>query len=307
VSTRPRHAREAARALVIGAASAPPGEACERGHEAPRGSPREAEREQRAEGEEPLYGAVDDGALDVRLPRHARKERETYLDCGLLCRGFARIRCGTCEESRLVGFSCEGRGFCPSCLGRRMCRAAANLIEQVLPEAALRQWVLTFPSPWRARLPHDGELLGALTRIFVESVSSFHAKRASARRSAEGKTGAVAVIQRISSDLRSNPHHHVVFLDGVYREEGASLVWTELGHLKTREVGEVLEHAVLRMSRHLRRRGLLGRGSPRRERPSTARFHVEIAAARGARAPVRTPARRRGRAARAPLDAPFGP
>jgi hypothetical protein len=28
-----------------------------------------------------------------------------------------------------------------------MCRAAANLIENVLPEVALRQWVLTFPFP----------------------------------------------------------------------------------------------------------------------------------------------------------------
>jgi hypothetical protein len=34
---------------------------------------------------ETLYGAIDDGALD-----------------GLLCRGFARLRCGACDESRLV-------------------------------------------------------------------------------------------------------------------------------------------------------------------------------------------------------------
>jgi hypothetical protein len=52
---------------------------------------------------ETLYGAVEDGALDVRLPKLARKELDAYLDCGLLCRGFARIRCGACEESRLVG------------------------------------------------------------------------------------------------------------------------------------------------------------------------------------------------------------
>src|SRR5262249_46360703 len=106
-----------------------------------------------------LYGAIDDGALDVRLPKHAKKELEAYLDCGLLCRGFARLRCGSCNESRLVAFSCKGRGFCPSCLGRRMCATAENLIERVLPEVALRQWVLTFPFPWRRRLAHDGVLL----------------------------------------------------------------------------------------------------------------------------------------------------
>ena len=69
---------------------------------------------------ETLYGAIADGALDVRIPKHAKKELEAYLDCGLLCRGFARLRCGDCNESRLVAFSCRGRGFCPSCFGRRM-------------------------------------------------------------------------------------------------------------------------------------------------------------------------------------------
>ena len=72
---------------------------------------------------ETLYGAIDDGALDVRLGKHARKELEGYLDCGVLGRGFARLRCGDCKESRVVAFSCKGRGFCPSCTGRRMCDA----------------------------------------------------------------------------------------------------------------------------------------------------------------------------------------
>lgn len=200
-----------------------------------------------------LYGAIDDGALDVRLPKHAKKELDAYLDCGLLCRGFARLKCGSCDETRLVAFSCKGRGFCPSCLGRRMCATAANLIEHVLPEVALRQWVLTFPFPWRRRLAQDGARLSVLTRLFVESVQSFYAKRAAVRGSLGAKTGAVTVVQRTSSDLRLNPHLHVLFLDGAYHQDGAELAWDDLGHLKTREVGQVLEHAVRRMTRHLRR------------------------------------------------------
>ena len=49
----------------------------------------------------------------------------------------------------------------------------------------------------------------------------------------------------------------MVFLDGTYREEGGELDWEPLAHLKTAEVGEVLERAVRRMEKHLRRRGLL--------------------------------------------------
>ena len=55
---------------------------------------------------ETLLGAVDDGALAVRIPKHARKELLAYLDCGLLCRGFARLKCRGCSETRLVAFSC---------------------------------------------------------------------------------------------------------------------------------------------------------------------------------------------------------
>jgi hypothetical protein len=33
-----------------------------------------------------------------------------------------------------------------------MCATAAHLMEEVLPEVALRQWVLTFPFAWRKKL-----------------------------------------------------------------------------------------------------------------------------------------------------------
>jgi hypothetical protein len=136
---------------------------------------------------ETLYGAIEDGAIAVRIPKHARKELEVYLSCGLLSRGFARLKCEDCGERRQVAFSCKGRGSCPSCTGRRMNAKAANLVERVLPsQSGLRQWVLTFPFPWRRRLAQDGALLGNLTRIFVETVHAFYAERAAR----EGALGA---------------------------------------------------------------------------------------------------------------------
>jgi hypothetical protein len=193
---------------------------------------------------ETLYGAIEDGAIAVRIPKHARKELEAYLGCGLLCRGFARLKCEDCGERRLVAFSCRGRGFCPSCTGRRMNATAANLIERVLPpQSGLRQWVLTFPFPWRCRLAQDGALLGKLTRIFVETVHAFYAARA-AQGALGAKTAAVTVGQRTSSDLRLNPHLHLVALDGAWHEEGGELCWQGLGHLQTSAVGAVLESTV---------------------------------------------------------------
>ena len=86
---------------------------------------------------ETLYAAMEDN--ERVIPNFVRKELEEYLNCGLLCRGFAQLKCEACSERRLVAFSCKGRGFCPSCMGRRMAQTAANLIEEVLPKVALRQ------------------------------------------------------------------------------------------------------------------------------------------------------------------------
>ena len=146
---------------------------------------------------ETLLGAIGDGALGFRIPKHAREELLAYLDCGLLCRGFARLKCRGCNETRLVAFSCRGRGFCPSCMGRRMSATAANLIERVLPPSTpLRQWVLTFPFSWRPRLAQDGELLGRLTQIFVDTVQAFYVRRAARAGAKGGKTGAITAVQR---------------------------------------------------------------------------------------------------------------
>ena len=43
------------------------------------------------------------------------------------------------------------RGFCPSCGGRRMADTAAHLVDRVLPEVPMRQWVLTLTYPLRYR------------------------------------------------------------------------------------------------------------------------------------------------------------
>jgi hypothetical protein len=78
-----------------------------------------------------LFEAVDEGALPIRLPDFVRKELEGFLDCGLLCRGFAHVQGIDCNEQRLVAFGCGGRGFCPSCLGRKMASRTLNLTECV--------------------------------------------------------------------------------------------------------------------------------------------------------------------------------
>lgn len=79
------------------------------------------------------------------LPGYVQREFEEFLQCGRLEHGFLRVRCESCHAEHLVAFSCKRRGFCPSCGARRMAESAALLVDEVLPEQPMRQWVLSFP------------------------------------------------------------------------------------------------------------------------------------------------------------------
>lgn len=87
------------------------------------------------------------------LPRFVDDEFDAFLRCGLLAGGFARFRCTGCRAERLVAFSCKGRGFCPSCGGRRMTERAAHLVDHVWPEVPVRQWVRCSPAAARPLRP----------------------------------------------------------------------------------------------------------------------------------------------------------
>ncbi|HEX7489543.1 MAG TPA: transposase, partial [Anaeromyxobacteraceae bacterium] len=202
-----------------------------------------------------LYAAVEDGFAGAPLPDFVRKDLEGYLDCGLLCRGFAVFSCPGCPgERHLVAFSCKSRAFCPSCLGRRMAETAADLVEDVLPRAPLRQFVLTLPHPLRARLGYDGKLLGAVCRVFSDSVLGWYRERLHK----QGQGGAVLALQRTSADLKLNPHVHGIFIDGVFVPDADGRpVFRQLPRLRTAEVADLMQIIRARVLRFLQRRGVI--------------------------------------------------
>jgi hypothetical protein len=80
------------------------------------------------------------------LPRYVENELRDYLTCGVLGHKFIRLKCDDCGMERALAFSCKGRGFCPSCTGRRMSDTAARLVDDVFPDdVPVRQWVLSLP------------------------------------------------------------------------------------------------------------------------------------------------------------------
>jgi hypothetical protein len=113
----------------------------------------------------------------AHLPDYLEKEFAEYLRCGVLAHGFVRLRCDTCREDHLVGFSCKGRGFCPSCGARRMAQTAAHLVDEILPDVPIRQWVLSLPIPLRALLAAQPKLLTPMLEVVQRAIAAHLAKK----------------------------------------------------------------------------------------------------------------------------------
>jgi hypothetical protein len=238
-------------------------------------TPRAANGERRRPEETPLYAVVHEhlesflAAAERRertVPRFVERELRAYLECGLLQFGFVRLRCESCGHDRLVAFSCKGRAFCPSCMGRRMADTAAHLVDRVLPAVPVRQWVLSLPHALRYRLAYDHRLCSAVLRLFIRAIFGALQRRARAACGEAGRSaacGAVTFVQRSGDALNLNVHFHSLVLDGVYREgAGGRPRFFPLPPPGDAEVERITRTLARRLQRLLERRGLLEPDAP---------------------------------------------
>ncbi|MBC8426284.1 transposase [bacterium] len=154
----------------------------------------------------------------LRYPRFVEREFRRYLDCGLLCRGFSRLRCAECGFERLVAYSCKGR-LCPSCLARRTNDTAARLVDRLLPALPYRQWVLSFPFNLRFALARRPTLHGKLVGAFLGIVFAWQRHRGRRLGVDGGQTGSVTFLQRFGGALNCNPHAHCIVPDGLFVQD----------------------------------------------------------------------------------------
>ncbi|MGB5350813.1 MAG: transposase [Polyangiales bacterium] len=195
-------------------------------------------------------------------PLFVKREFQRFARCGVLAHGFARFRCTDCGADRLVAFSCKGRGFCPSCGGRRMTERAAHLVDHVLPRAPVRQWVLSLPFELRYRLAWDHRLCRAVLAVYTRALQGFYRKQAKASGHRDGRTGTVTVIQRFGGALNLNVHFHTLAVDGVFvREPDGSLSFAAAKAPTEKEVEALLGLIRGRVLRLVVRRGLLSNES----------------------------------------------
>jgi hypothetical protein len=189
------------------------------------------------------------------LPRYVALAFEGYLGCGDLARGFLRCHCDGCGHDVLVAFWCKGRGLCPSCGARRMCNGAAMLVDRVLPNAPLRQWVLSLPFELRGLAAMKPDVLGAIERIFAEEIERLTKRLAGIAGTA---TGSVGFPQRFGSSLNLHVPLHTLAIDGVFEKtDGGGVLVHEAPPPSKDDVDEVAQRVRDRALRWLRRHGYL--------------------------------------------------
>jgi hypothetical protein len=196
-------------------------------------------------------------AYDRGLPRYVDNELRRYLRCGILAWGFARAYCAACGASMLVAFSCKTRGVCPSCGARRAAQTAANLVDRVIPNVPIRQWVLSAPFALRLPMARDADLLGAVNRIFCTELAGLLQRLGAERGVRRGATGLVAATHLAGGSLNLNPHQHIIALDGVYSTgtDGKHVVFTPTRAPAQSELRDLVERVDKRVTRWLARHG----------------------------------------------------
>ena len=194
------------------------------------------------------------------LPRYVQREFEAYLKCGRLEHGFLRVQCNNCHAEHLVAFSCKCRGFCPSCGARRMAESAALLVDEVLPEQPVRQWVLSFPFPLRFLFASRPAIMGRVLGIVYRAIATHLIHKAGYTRKT-AHTGAVTLIQCFGRALNLNIHFHMLFLDGVYiaGANAASARFHRVQEPCSAEITQLAHTIAHRVGRYLERQGWLER------------------------------------------------
>ena len=77
-----------------------------------------------------------------------------------------------------------------------MTELAGHLVDRVLPEVPVRQWVLSLPWSLRYLLAFDAALCRDVLAVFIRVVFGWLRRRAAGQGVADGQCGAVTVIQR---------------------------------------------------------------------------------------------------------------
>ena len=93
-----------------------------------------------------------------------------------------------------------------------MAERAAHLVDRVFPRVPVRQWVWSLPPRLRYRLAWDHALCRAVVGRTMRAILGFLRRRARDEGVKDGRSGAVAIVQRFGGALNLNVHIHALVM-----------------------------------------------------------------------------------------------
>jgi len=196
---------------------------------------------------------------DAAIPTFVEKEFRSYLACGDPSRGFIRLFCDRCQHEHPLPFSCKGRAICASCGARRMSATSAHLVDHVLPDVPIRQYVLSPPFELRGLLACSGDVLSKLSQIFVSAIFRRMKRWAKTQGLTRAQCGAIVAIQRFTKTLSISPHLHVLVLDGVFVDDEQTTLprFFDCPPPTECDLLDLAQEVLEKMTRYLKKRGYL--------------------------------------------------
>ena len=139
-----------------------------------------------------------------------------------------------------------------------MCNGAAHLVDHVIPDVPLRQWVLSVPFELRLLLAKRTDALNFVGRAFVKEVFRWQREQARRLGLAETQSGAVEWPQRFGGSLNLNVHYHVAVPDGVFTRSAvdARAEFRRLPPPRQPDLEDIALNVSVRVERWLRRKKL---------------------------------------------------
>jgi len=150
----------------------------------------------------------------------------SYLRCGDLKQGFARVRCNNCGYEFLLQFSCKTRCICSSCQAKRAVLFGHHLTENVFYPVPHRQYVFSLPIMLRVYFKHDRKLLSKLCQCAYKSLLTFLREVVGLK---EGVPGVVMGIHTFGAlPEKWHPHIHTLSTDGLFKDNGTFYVMKDV-------------------------------------------------------------------------------
>ena len=132
-----------------------------------------------------------------------------------------------------------------------MAEVAAHLVDNILPRAPYRQFVLSVPIPLRYWMATNKKLTAKIHKIFADETDFLYQSKARERGLKTIGSASINFIQRFGGAINLNIHFHLLQMGGVYIKRKRKFVFKKMGVPTNRELSDLLSRVHAKVVKRL--------------------------------------------------------